>query len=273
MIQDAQALRTYLNDIERYPLLASDEEYTVVCKAVAGDREARETMLNANLRLVVSIAKKYAGKADLLELISEGNIGLMKALDRFEPERGLKFSTYATWWIKQAITRYLAGDTPLHIPNYVQDAYSKVKKARRHLGPNATHEQIQAHTELSAEYYAYALNAEQIRVVSSDMPFNTTEGDEGAMLSETFADPMAEDAYAGIDRQIDNCQFLDALASVLPPREFDVLTSHLALDRDVREEISVTAARFGVSRQRIHQLYTRALKHVQERGLVSVVAS
>jgi RNA polymerase sigma factor (sigma-70 family) len=271
---DNSLLNAYLDEMKQYPLLTPEEEYQLAVRVAAGDMAARQTMITHNLRLVVSIALKYRGKADLPDLIAEGNIGLMKALEKFEPERGLKFSTYATWWVKQAISRYLSGVTPLHVPNYVQEVSRKIKNARADLGPSATREQILTYTEVSAEYYAYAIQAEQVRCVSADMPLGTSpDTDEGSMLSDLLDDPTAEERFTQTDSQIDDRQFLGKLAAALSEREYDVLTSYLALDRDQPEEMQETAARFGVSRQRIHQIYLKALKHVQERGLVSVVAS
>ncbi len=256
-------LSTYLSDISKVPLLTSAEEIRLAKEAQAGSGEARRKIIIANLRLVVSIAKKYLYYGlPLLDLIEEGNLGLMKAVDRFDPDRGCKFSTYATWWIRQAITRSLSNHgRTVRIPVYITDNIAKYKKVSEALyiksGQQPEIEDIAKGLDISVnearkiQGYVDAVSPlERMQTTDSDNPRGIPES-----LEPTTTDKAIE--------QIELDQQMEELMKQLSGREMDIIRFRYGLEDGKAHTLEETGRRFSLTRERIRQIEKDVMKRLR----------
>jgi RNA polymerase primary sigma factor len=259
----------YLREIGQVELLSPEEEVELARKVRAGDAEARDRLIRANLRLVVAIAKEYAKIGlPLLDLISEGNIGLMTAAERFDPAKGAKFSTYAAWWIKQRIRRALRdqGKT-IRLPAHLADKLMRMRRARAEL-------YAELQREPSAEEVAERIGEPERTVrkwmevsrdtVSLDQPAG--DGDGKDTVADHVADTRTEDAGAGMD----NRQLLEEMQGhlkELPERERYILERRYGLDGRPAGSLEEVGAELGITRERVRQLQAAATEKLHDRML------
>ena len=254
------ALQLFLNEIRRYPLLTAQEEIDLSKRIEAGDLEAKERMINSNLRLVVSIAKKYQGQElSLLDLIQEGIFGLIRAAEKFDHRKGFKFSTYATFWIRQAIQRGLANKArTIRIPVHIGQRERKIVRASRELsaklGRDPTDEEIAAEAELPIEQVEEVREAART-VTSLDRPV----GEEGETalgdLLESGAPPTHEEVEVSLVEET-----LRRTIEDLPSPERDVVKLRYGINGDDPQPLRETGRRLGLSAERVRQLESKALK-------------
>jgi RNA polymerase primary sigma factor len=255
----AGSLDLLLNEIGRYPLLTAAEE-VVLAKAVErGDRAAKERMINSNLRLVVSIAKRYRGRGvPFGDLIQDGVIGLNRAVEKFDHRKGFKFSTYATWWIRQAVQRSVAGQSrTIRVPTHVHERRNKLAAAARkletQLGRPATHEELAEASGLSLLHVDEALDVAEARV-SLNRPVGS---DDDGELGDLFADDNAEDPEEVAGEVMRSREVRLALAE-LPELERRILELRYGIDGEPHS-LEAIGAELGISRERIRRLEGEAL--------------
>jgi RNA polymerase primary sigma factor len=259
------ALQLFLNEIRRYPLLTAQEEVELSKRIEQGDLEAKERMINSNLRLVVSIAKKYQGQElSLLDLIQEGIFGLIRASEKFDWRKGYKFSTYATFWIRQAIQRGLANKArTIRIPVHIGQRERKIVRAERELsaklGREPTDEEIAANAELPLEQVEEVRDAART-VTSLDRPVGE-EGDTAlGDLLEGGAPPVDQEVEVSLSEQL-----LRQTIEELPETERDVITLRFGLTGEDPQPLRETGRRLGLSAERVRQIESRALKRLAMR--------
>ena len=257
-------VRRYLNEIGRIPLLSAQDEVRLAKAIEAGDERARQEMVTANLRLVVSVAKKYTGHdVPLLDLIQEGNSGLMRAVEKFDWRRGFKFSTYATWWIRQAITRAIAEQCrTIRLPVHTHDRLAKAARVRRDLqltlGREPTDREIADDLGFSEEQMA-ALNRVARAPVSLDAPV----GDEGgSSVGDLIPDAEAGEPLEEIAGKL-LTEHLSAALDQLDPREQEVLRLRYGLGSESPLTLDQIGRRFGRTRERIRQIEGMALRKLR----------
>jgi RNA polymerase primary sigma factor len=260
------ALRLYLDEIIQTPLLTPTEETALARRVQAGDPAAREHMIKANLRLVVKIARDYEGLGvPLLDLISEGNVGLMKGVDRFDPDKGAKLSTYAAWWIKQAIRRALAMQArTIRLPEGAIERAAQIRQAVARLKEILGHEPTDA--ELAEEL---GLDLKQVRLyrepVSAAVSLDQPLGDEdSSLVKETVADAKAE-SPSDLTSMLLDSSLARELVATLTERERAILHLRFGLDSGEGMTLEEIGARFGVTRERIRQIEAEALKKLRSR--------
>ncbi len=259
------ALRLYLREIGEVPLLTPKEEVALAKRIQRGDAQAREHMIKANLRLVVKIARDYDGLGvPLLDLINEGNIGLMKGVERFDPTKGAKLSTYAAWWIKQGIKRALANQSKtIRLPEHVVDKLAHLRRAEVKLREILDHEPTDE--ELADELH---LNPRRVRryreaswaPVSLDAPVGGE--DETRRNFEIVADPNAIAPFARLVEENDHDLVREVLP-VLTPREHSILALRFGLEDGQERTLEEVGAHFGVTRERIRQIQEQALRKLR----------
>lgn len=259
------AFRLYLREIGQVKLLTPEEEIELAALIKNGEKPARELMIKANLRLVVKIARDYEGLGlPLLDLISEGNIGLMKAVERFDPAKGGKLSTYASWWIKQAIKRALANQSKtIRLPVHLVDKISRMRrtamKLQEDLGREPTDEELA--DELGISLRRIRLMRESgIRPASLDAPIG--DDSDSDLLSEVIQDDHAESPYAHLEDKTVNAM-LDGMMETLDDREASILRERFGLDGDSEHTLEEIGAKYGVTRERIRQLQNIALRKLR----------
>jgi RNA polymerase primary sigma factor len=259
---DDDLLERYLEDIRPIPLLTPEEEVILAQRVESGDREATERFARANLRLVVSIAKRYQGMGlPLIDLIQEGNIGLMRAVQKFDWRRGYKFSTYATWWIRQGITRAIADKSrairlPVHVGETMVRFNAAAAGLRQQLGREPTEDEIARAIGGSSERLIGALAASR-GTVSLDATFDGDEDD--TPLGELVEDPSAVDPERVAQEHQMAAAARSVLAEALEPRERRVLELRFGLADGTRRSLDEIGAELGVTRERARQLEARAL--------------
>lgn len=259
------SLRLYMREISQTELLTPEEEIELAARIKKGDKDARVKMIKANLRLVVKIAQDYANYGlPLADLISEGNIGLMKAVERFDPEKGGKLSTYGSWWIKQAIKRALANQSKtIRLPVHMVDKVSKLRKITTILteayGREPTDEELSEETGISRKKLTLLKRASQ-RPTSLDAPVG--DGD-GANYSEIIGDEHAVNPFEALSDQNMLGQ-LDDLLSVLDERESKIIQTRFGLDGKTPMTLEEVGREFGVTRERIRQLQNIALDKMRK---------
>ena len=257
-------VRMYLREIGKIPLLSFEEEYELAKKAMEGDEEAKQKLSESNLRLVVSIAKKYVGRGMLfLDLIQEGNMGLIKAVEKFDYTKGYKFSTYATWWIRQAITRAIADQArTIRIPVHMVETINKLIRTSRHLlqqlGREPTPEEIAKEMEISVE------RVMEIQKIAQDpVSLETPIGEEDdSHLGDFIQDedspaPQDSAAYTLLREQ------LNEVMDTLTPREAKVLKLRFGLEDGRPRTLEEVGKEFMVTRERIRQIEAKALRKLR----------
>ena len=258
------AFKLYLREIGQVALLTPDEEITLAVRIQKGDEEARDQMIKANLRLVVKIAHDYEGLGlPLLDLINEGNIGLMKAVERFDPTKGSKLSTYSAWWIKQAIKRSLANQSKtIRLPVHLVDKISKLKrtalKLQEALGREPTDEELGEEMEMDALKVA-RLRRAAIRPASLDSPI----GDDNSTFAEIVSDEKAENPYKQLEDKTVNDMLYD-LIKTLPHREATILEYRFGLDGGSERTLEEVGEHFNVTRERVRQIQNLALSKLRK---------
>src|SRR5450759_3484455 len=253
-------IKIYLREIGQIPLLTPDQEITLAAKIKRGDREARALMINSNLRLVVTIAHDYANLGlPLLDLISEGNIGLTKAVERFDPAKGAKLSTYAMWWIKQSIKRALAdqGKT-IRLPVHLGEKLAKVRRVASQmsddLGREPTDDELAEELGIASEKVA-RLKSVGIRPASLDAPVGD---DDSTEFGEMIGDEEAQTPFELLlDEDLRN--EMDGLLDVLDDREKKIISERFGLDGGKPKTLEEVSKGFSVTRERIRQLQNVAL--------------
>lgn len=257
-------VRMYLREIGRIPLLSYDEELEIAEKVLEGDEDAKQRLAESNLRLVVSIAKKYVGRGMLfLDLIQEGNMGLIKAVDKFDYKKGFKFSTYATWWIRQAITRAIADQArTIRIPVHMVETINKLIRTSRHLlqrlGREPSPEEIAEELEMPVE------KVMEIQKIAQDpVSLETPIGEEDdSHLGDFIQDedspaPHDSAAYTLLKEQ------LEEVMNTLTPREAKVLKLRFGLEDGKARTLEEVGREFEVTRERIRQIEAKALRKLR----------
>ncbi len=262
------SVQMYLREIGRTPLLTFEEEKELAKRCEKGDEDARHKFIKSNLRLVVSIAKRYAHRSfnlSLLDLIQEGNIGLSKAVDKFDYRRGFKFSTYATWWIRQAVTRALADQSrTIRIPVHMVETIAKFTQAKRQLtqdlGRVPLPEEIAVEMGLPVEKVHHIQKISQ-EVISLESPIGGD--DEDSLLAEFIPDDKnltpSQIASQGLLKE----KITEILVD-LAPREQDILKMRFGLSDDISHTLEEVGQKFGVTRERIRQIEAKALQKIKE---------
>jgi RNA polymerase primary sigma factor len=256
----ADSLALFLNEIGRYPLLTAAEEVALAKRVERGDAAAKDRMINSNLRLVVSIAKRYRGHGvPFGDLIQDGVIGLNRAVEKFDWRKGFKFSTYATWWIRQAVQRSIAGQSrTIRVPTHVHERRQTLRRHARKLEPElgrpATPEELAKSTGLDLRYVEEALDVAEARV-----SLNQAIGDdEDNELGNLFADENADDPEELAEDALRRRAVREALAE-LPERERRILELRFGLDGEP-QSLEAIGAELGLTRERIRQLEGEALE-------------
>ena len=264
------SIQMYLREIGKYPLLNAQEERDLAKRITDGDEEARNLLARANLRLVVSIAKKYVGRSPdltLLDLIQEGNIGLFKAVDKFDWTKGFKFSTYATWWIRQAITRALADQSrTIRIPVHMVETIAKYKQVARRLSqdlgrdPLAEEIALEMGVEVDKIYQIEKIDQD---TVSLESPVGSDDGDDGKSVLGDF---IKDDKILSPDQEVSRRILGDQLKEILDelsPKEREILKLRHGLEDGIYHTLEEVGKKFGVTRERIRQIEAKALERIR----------
>jgi len=261
-------VQMYLKEIGKVPFLSADEEKKLARKIEKGDEEAKRKMVRANLRLVVSIAKKYIGRSPnltFLDLIQEGNKGLYRAAEKFDWRKGYKFSTYATWWIRQAITRALADQSrTIRIPVHMVETIYKYRKNRRkllqELGREPTPEEVAAELGISVDKARHVIKIAQ-KTISLETPVGDEDGDSvlAEFIEDEDATPPTKSAARGLLQKR-----LNEVLSDLSPKEQKILSMRFGLEDGVTHTLEEVGEVFGVTRERIRQIQVKALEKIRE---------
>ena len=264
------AIRLYLREIRETPLLTADEEKDLATRYASGDRAARDRIIEANLRLVVSIAKRYNNHAlPLIDLIEEGNLGLIKAVERFRPEKGFRFSTYASWWIRQAIERAMVNQgRTVRLPVHVAGELSKMLRVARDLGQELDREPTAreiATTLGKPVSYVQHLQELNTRNCSLEKPLGA-EGDY--QLLDTLADTSVDTPLSRLDSEDISGQVASWIAS-LSEHEREILNLRFGLDDEEPQTLEAIGKRFGVTRERIRQIEARSLAKLRKASKTS----
>ncbi len=258
--RDHDPVRAYLREIGRVPLLTVEEEVSLAKRYERGDQRAREALIEANLRLVVSVAKRYVGRGMLfLDLIQEGNVGLMRAVEKYDWRRGYKFSTYATWWIRQAITRGIADQgRTIRVPVHMVETINKLVRVRRQLMQelerDPTEEEIALRMEITPERVVHILKVSQ-----EPISLETPVGDEDdSNLGDFIEDDEVTRPHTAIDSKARGEELQSVLGS-LSHRERKVLELRYGLTGEEPMTLEDVGRYFGVTRERIRQIENRTL--------------
>ena len=257
-------VRMYLKEIGRIPLLTSDEEFENARRDLEGDEEAKRILAESNLRLVVSIAKRYVGRGMLfLDLIQEGNIGLMKAVDKFDPEKGYKFSTYATWWIRQAITRALADQArTIRVPVHMVETINKLARVQRQLTQDLNREPTDE--EIAKKLGISVDKVREVYKISQDpVSLETPIGEEDdSHLGDFIRDERTVSPEEYATEELLKEELADVLLT-LTDREEKVLRLRFGLDDGQCRTLEEVGQIFGVTRERIRQIEAKALRKLR----------
>ena len=271
------SVRLYLREIGKIPLLKADEELALAQRVVAGDKDAKDQMAEANMRLVVSIAKRYVGRGlDLLDLIQEGNTGLLRAVEKFDPDKGFKFSTYATWWIRQAITRAIADQArTIRIPVHMVETINKLLRTQRRLtqelNREPSNEEIAKEMEIEVEKVEHIM---KIKQDISSLDASVRDDEEDSVLGDFIEDEdtvSPEESAAG---QLLKEQVKGLLGS-LTEREQKILKLRFGLEDGKSHTLEEVGQEFSVTRERIRQIEAKALaklrKHKDSKKLLDYI--
>ncbi len=257
-------IKLYLDSLRNIPLLTQEEECELMKKIEKGDKQARQDMITHNLRLVVSIAKKYQTQMELLDLIQEGNIGLMKALDKFDYTKEYKFSTYATWWIRQSISRAIADKKrTVRLPVHVVDKLSRIKrelaKYESKYGKTPSRKELAEITGYDQELLDtyYLLNTD---TVSLDMPSKPSEmGKEMDPIGEIIEDKSTAGVEDSVINNMLNEEIMAILPKILKPVEVEVIQKRFGFNGETRMTLEEIGQQRGVTRERIRQIEAMAI--------------
>ncbi|HRJ06733.1 MAG TPA: RNA polymerase sigma factor RpoD [Candidatus Saccharibacteria bacterium] len=262
------SVRLYLREIGKIPLLNAEEELALAQKVVAGDKKAKDKMAEANMRLVVSIAKRYSGRGlDFLDLIQEGNTGLLRAVEKFDPDKGFKFSTYATWWIRQAITRAIADQARvIRIPVHMVETINKLLRTQRRmtqdLNREPTIEELAKELEMEPEKVEYVIKIKQ-DIQSLDAGVGRDGEDEDSVLQDFIEDEESATPEESATTQLLKEQ-VQAVLSTLSDREQKIVRMRFGLDNGKSHTLEEVGQEFAVTRERIRQIEAKALAKLRK---------
>ena len=264
----SDSVQMYLREIGQYPLLRAEEEVDLAKRILEGDEAARQRLILSNLRLVVSIAKKYIGRSanlTLLDLIQEGNIGLSKAVEKFDYKRGYKFSTYATWWIRQAITRALADQArtiriPVHMVETINKYQQVVRRLVQDLGREPLPEEVAIEMGMDVEKVRHI-----IKISQDTIPLETPVGDddEDSMLADFIPDEDSISPAVSAARRILKDHLVEIIND-LAPREQKILEMRFGLNDGVMHTLEEVGKVFAVTRERIRQIEAKSLEKIRQ---------
>ncbi len=260
------SVRLYLREIGKIPLLTAEEELALAKKVVAGDRHAKDKMAEANMRLVVSIAKRYVGRGlDLLDLIQEGNTGLLRAVEKFDPDKGFKFSTYATWWIRQAITRAIADQArTIRIPVHMVETINKLLRTQRRLtqelNREPSNEEIAKAMEIEVDKVEHIM---KIKQDISSLDASIRDDEEDSVLADFIEDEDTISPEESATGQLLKEQVKDMLAA-LTEREQKILKLRFGLEDGKSHTLEEVGQEFSVTRERIRQIEAKALAKLRK---------
>jgi RNA polymerase primary sigma factor len=271
------SVRLYLREIGKIPLLNAEQELALAKRVVAGDKDAKDKMAEANMRLVVSIAKRYVGRGlDLLDLIQEGNTGLLRAVEKFDPDKGFKFSTYATWWIRQAITRAIADQArTIRIPVHMVETINKLLRTQRRLtqelNREPTNEEIAKAMEIEVEKVEHIM---KIKQDISSLDASVRDDEEDSVLADFIEDEDTISPEESATNQLLKEQVKDLLGS-LTEREQKILKLRFGLEDGKSHTLEEVGQEFSVTRERIRQIEAKALaklrKHKDSKKLLDYI--
>ena len=262
------SVRLYLREIGKIPLLNSEEELALAKRVVAGEKKAKDKMAEANMRLVVSIAKRYSGRGlDFLDLIQEGNTGLLRAVEKFDPEKGFKFSTYATWWIRQAITRAIADQArTIRIPVHMVETINKLLRTQRRmtqeLNREPTIEELGKELEMEPEKVEYVMKIKQ-DITSLDAGVGRDGDDEDSVLRDFIEDEDSATPEESAASQLLKEQ-VQAILSTLSDREQKIIKMRFGLENGKSHTLEEVGQEFAVTRERIRQIEAKALAKLRK---------
>lgn len=262
------SVRLYLREIGKIPLLNAEEELALAQKVVAGDKKAKDKMAEANMRLVVSIAKRYSGRGlDFLDLIQEGNTGLLRAVEKFDPDKGFKFSTYATWWIRQAITRAIADQArTIRIPVHMVETINKLLRTQRRmtqeLNREPTIEELAKELEMEPEKVEYVMKIKQ-DITSLDAGVGRDGDEEDSVLRDFIEDEDSATPEESAASQLLKEQ-VQAILSTLSDREQKIIKMRFGLENGKSHTLEEVGQEFAVTRERIRQIEAKALAKLRK---------
>jgi RNA polymerase primary sigma factor len=260
------SVRLYLREIGKIPLLNAEEELDLARRVVSGDKDAKDKMAEANMRLVVSIAKRYVGRGlDLLDLIQEGNTGLLRAVEKFDPDKGFKFSTYATWWIRQAITRAIADQArTIRIPVHMVETINKLLRTQRRLtqelNREPSNEEIAKAMEIDVDKVEHIM---KIKQDISSLDASIRDDEEDSVLADFIEDEDTVSPEESATGQLLKEQVKDMLGA-LTEREQKILKLRFGLEDGKSHTLEEVGQEFSVTRERIRQIEAKALAKLRK---------
>ena len=262
------SVRLYLREIGKIPLLTLEEEQELAKRVVKGDKRAKDKMVESNMRLVVSIAKRYGGRGlDFLDLIQEGNTGLLRAVEKFDPDKGYKFSTYATWWVRQAITRAIADQArTIRIPVHMHETINKVMRTMRkltsELNREPTNEEVAKELDMEPEKIDYIMRIKQ-DTASLDASIGREGDDEDSVLGDFVEDEDRDSPEDAAANQILKEQLSEIIAT-LSPREQKIIRLRFGIGGGRPHTLEEVGNEFDVTRERIRQIEAKALSKLRK---------
>ncbi|MBQ6461283.1 RNA polymerase sigma factor RpoD [Candidatus Saccharibacteria bacterium] len=262
------SVRLYLREIGKIPLLTPEEEADLAQRIVKGDKKAKNKMVESNMRLVVSIAKRYGGRGlDFLDLIQEGNTGLLRAVEKFDPEKGFKFSTYATWWVRQAITRAIADQArtiriPVHMVETINKVLRTTRKLTAELNREPTNEEIAKELDMEPEKIDYVMRIKQ-DIASLDASVGREGDDEDSVLGDFVEDEERDSPEDSAANQILKEQLSEIIAT-LTDREQKIIRLRFGIGGGRPHTLEEVGNEFDVTRERIRQIEAKALSKLRK---------
>ncbi len=262
------SVRLHLREIGKIPLLNAEEELALAQRVVAGDKRAKDKMAEANMRLVVSIAKRYSGRGlDFLDLIQEGHTGLLRAVEKFDPDKGFKFSTYATWWIRQAITRAIADQArTIRIPVHMVETINKLLRTQRRmtqeLNREPSIEELARELEMEPEKVEYVIKIKQ-DISSLDAGVGRDGEDEDSVLGDFIEDEDSATPEESAANQLLKEQ-VQSVLSTLSEREQKIIKMRFGLENGKSHTLEEVGQEFAVTRERIRQIEAKALAKLRK---------
>ena len=262
------SVRLYLREIGKIPLLTPEEEADLAQRIVKGDKAAKDKMVESNMRLVVSIAKRYGGRGlDFLDLIQEGNTGLLRAVEKFDPDKGFKFSTYATWWVRQAITRAIADQArtiriPVHMVETINKVLRTTRKLTAELNREPTNEEIAKALDMEVDKVDYVMRIKQ-DIASLDASIGREGDDEDSVLGDFVEDEERDSPEDSAANQILKEQLSEIIAT-LTDREQKIIRLRFGIGGGRPHTLEEVGVEFDVTRERIRQIEAKALSKLRK---------